>query len=98
MILPIISFGERRLGHLRSHARESGHPVATVLRECAPQGGYWVGGFKPGDDKPVVAPYTEPSIQAEEQPCSTSNGYAITRKPSSKGWPIVASRRVRALC
>ena len=25
--------------------------------------GYWVGGFKPGDDKPVVGSYTEPSIQ-----------------------------------
>src|SRR5262249_15146878 len=44
MILPIISFGERRLGHLRSHARESRHPVATVLRKCDPQGllGGWV--------------------------------------------------------
>src|SRR4029079_2812849 len=51
------------------HARESGHPVTTILRDCAPQG-LLVCRVKPGDDKLVVGSYTEPSILAEEPPCS----------------------------
>ncbi len=37
-------------------------------------------------DKEYGAPYTKPSILREEfTPCSTSNGFATTKTPLSKG-------------